>query len=69
MRYQAMRARHGHSLATTRAIGQVANVHGVLESLAIIAHQSRGMARIGATERAGSETPPFSPAVREDYER
>jgi hypothetical protein len=56
-----MRARQGtagHSLATTCAIGSVANVQGVLESLAIIAHQLCPMARSDPTERAGSKTPP-----------
>jgi hypothetical protein len=59
----------GLSLAPTRAIGSMANVHGVLESLAIIAHQPRRTARNQATERTGSETPPLYPCQVKDYGR
>jgi hypothetical protein len=49
-RSRAMPAPHeaaGRSPATIPGIGSVANVHGVLESLAIIAHRPRPMVRSG----------------------
>src|SRR5829696_3494618 len=63
-----MRTRHGtagHSLAATRAIGSIANVHGVLESLAIIAHRPRPMAQSNSTERGRVSDPaPFPCQVK-----
>ena len=47
------------SLATTRAVEALADLHAVLKDQAIIAHQPRRIARNGAKGRAGSLTPPL----------